>query len=207
VVAAPPVVIIAQQKADSVAAPRSRPAMDVVVGALIPLNRDNFPFPAAGSLTQHPIDGVALSIGHRYPVLTTTARLSGELNDQSNAFVRSGQQMLMATVGTAAHLDRGDLSFALGVDVGAVLVRQTVSVDSAQTNVMYSSQDGSNDNWWSGPLVALRGTVDFNVSPRVFLRFEAGVSAVALKPKHDWGNTAWQGYEYTQLVLGAGYAF
>jgi hypothetical protein len=196
--------VTAERKAPPVFEPRL--AHDGVVGGLISFSRHTFPFDTDAPLTQYPFDGLALSFSRRFPVLVVTARLSGQLNEQTSEGFKLGTQALMASVGAGAHLDRGDLSFALGLEAGAIVIHEKLDFHSNQSNVSYDLGGGFDSNWWSGPLVALRGAVDYHLSSRAFLRVEPGLTVVAVEPKHS-GATHWQVYQYGQLMLGAGYSF
>jgi len=173
------------------------------------IDHKQFPFDNFIPVSQSPIfDGVALSVGLRHPVLIATARLTAEWGERSYGAVDLTAQVVMASIGAAAHHDVGRLPLALGVDAGAIVVREKISGFSGlmSTPEQYLFPSGFDSNWWGGPLVALRGTVDVRLFSQAFLRLEGALPNVWTEPKHDSGHTTWTHNQYAQLMLGAGYS-
>jgi hypothetical protein len=188
------------RKARWVPASEARARVDGVVGAIVSVSRDAFPFESYQNLSRFPsLSGIVLSVGQRHSFLTTSVRLSGEWGTAMAGADVLDAQVMMASGGVAAHLELGPLSFALGAEVGAIVAHQ-----QATAAILLG---GFNSNWWGGPLLAIRASVDVRLFEGMFLRAEAGSPAVWVEPKHDDAATVWHYHRYTQVMLAAGYSF
>jgi hypothetical protein len=187
------------RKARRAPASERRVPIDALVGAIMSVSRDTFPFDSHRNLSRLPsLGGIVLSVGQRHSFLTTSVRLSGEWGTEMAGGELIDAQVVMASGGASAHLDLGPLSFALGAEAGAIVAHQQASVPILL--------GGYTSNWWSGPLVAIRGSVDLRLFSGIFLRAEAGSPAVWVEPKHDDANTVWHYHRYTQVMAAAGYS-
>jgi len=178
--------------------------------AVISLGQHSFPFFLGDELgPAHIPDAVAASVERQRGWLVLNGRLSGEWAQAqlSGSFHRLTTQIISASSGAAALAAWGRVRFSVGVEVGVIVMHQNDSLTYAggPQAIVYSLPGVAGNSWSAGPLAAFRGTLDVDVSPRIFLRLDAGLPWVVLRVRDAAGNDAWHRDGYAQLLLGAGY--
>lgn len=188
--------------------PASRPRMHGY-NAIISVGEHSFPYDLAGPLALQPrVDAVAVSLDRRYARVTATARLSVEWSRHLAGAVNVATQILTASAGTFAGRRAGPVSFALGVDVGALLIRQSTSLaDSTDLGAIFALGFPGVlwDAWSAGPMGDLRASMSVDLFSRAFVRFEAALPVAWLNTRDINGDSAWRVSRYEQLMLGVGY--
>ena len=177
--------------------------------AVISVGHRSFSYDATQPLAvQAKVNSVALSFDRRYGMLSATARLSGEWSRDPVAEVVVATQILTSSAGVSANLDVGRVSLALGLEAGAVVIRQDTSLaDWADQSAWRALglPGVLRTGWSAGPMVGLRSSMSVDLFSHAFVRLEAAVPVTWLDTRDVNGDSAWRVGRYAQVMLGVGY--
>jgi hypothetical protein len=165
------------------------------------------PFLLAEPHTESHWLGLSMAVAGRWesPVALFSLRATGELSERSIDQIELRSQMYSVSLAASRKLTFGRVSFALGLEVGALFLRQHTSQVNSNSPIPASlALPGQLGTTWSvGPLVGLTGEVNLALTQRTFLHLTAGLP-LAFMRVDDNGPSAWQSGLYTQALCGAG---
>ena len=155
---------------------------------------------------------LALSLRRETPTLLLELRAVAERSERSIDAIDLHSQFYSAILGASRRMTSGPFTFGLGLEVGALLLRQ-------QSEIVYNADSGSGAGFAlpgvlgasssAGFLVGLLGEASVAVTRRWYLHLVASLPRATMKVDdvNDGATAHWQSDWYAQVLGGVGAYF
>jgi hypothetical protein len=196
---------IADRADPSLEPPRKRYSVAITAG------KHTSPFSLGGPSDHSDWLGPSLAVSFRRETqrFLIEARAAAEMSEHSLDLVNIHSELYSATVAASRRFSAGPFTFGLGLEMGALFLRETMSPGTSgfdQEIVSSLAQDApsfSEAKWSTGLLAGAIGQVSMPLSRRVFLHVTAGFPVALMKVVNDG---QWHASWYTQLLGGVGFS-